>query len=556
MKSVTAWIMAFCLLMVLLPSSISAHAYIVKSDPYANEVLKKSPSKVTIQFNETIQPVFHSLQVTDEHGNRVDRNDVSIDEHIKSMIEAHLQPNLPNGLYTISWKVISGDGHPVQGTIPFQIGTAQGRGAGTAVTQPADHFPKLSLVIIRWVQYIGLAFVLGIHCFHLYIYPGRGSKGEHGVTALPRSRLILWISYTATAVGILLSLPVQTSVDAGVPWSQAWNASLLKSTLVETSFGGAWYAELIFILFLGTSIYLAAQSDASISSRRLWGNIAIGFGLGVLLAKSFIGHAAAEKSRFMAISANFVHLSAVSIWIGCLLAIAILLPPAAQSTADQEERKRQYWISIQRFSYLGTALAAIILLTGIYSSLQYVPTVYAMYTTVYGQVLLAKMALFLIMLCFAAYNLIQGKRRKRKLGISVWVEFGSGIAALLLAAVLTNLPSASSAPGPFHQTHTVKGGQAISLDVTPNIVGPNMFRVQVKDENGKLIQDIEQIKLVLTSKEMNMGEYTINIPNNHSGTFQTEDMITMAELWNIHVHVLMKSLDTLDTDFTVPVGSE
>ncbi|MEK5268758.1 copper resistance CopC family protein [Weizmannia sp. FSL W8-0401] len=75
---------------LLFPSMASAHAYIVKSSPSENEVWKAPPKKVTIQFDEKIQPVNDSIQVFDEDGKRVDRKDGRINFRNGTILECGL----------------------------------------------------------------------------------------------------------------------------------------------------------------------------------------------------------------------------------------------------------------------------------------------------------------------------------------------------------------------------------------------------------------------------------------------------------------------------------
>ena len=69
-------------LIILIPKSTSAHAYVVKSNPVENETLKKAPSVVKIEFDEDIQvSSFNTLYVRDTSGKRVDLKDAHIDKN-------------------------------------------------------------------------------------------------------------------------------------------------------------------------------------------------------------------------------------------------------------------------------------------------------------------------------------------------------------------------------------------------------------------------------------------------------------------------------------------
>ena len=55
----------------------------------------------------------------DTSGKRVDLKDAHIDKN--KTIRSRIKRKPQNGLYSIQWKAISADGHPIQGVIPFRI---------------------------------------------------------------------------------------------------------------------------------------------------------------------------------------------------------------------------------------------------------------------------------------------------------------------------------------------------------------------------------------------------------------------------------------------------
>ncbi len=86
MRRLGTWLLLVCVLIILIPQSASAHAYVVKSNPIENETLKKAPSVVKIEFDEDIQVSrFNTLYVRDTSGKRVDLKDAHIDKKIKAI---------------------------------------------------------------------------------------------------------------------------------------------------------------------------------------------------------------------------------------------------------------------------------------------------------------------------------------------------------------------------------------------------------------------------------------------------------------------------------------
>jgi len=193
------------ILLISVPHLASAHAYIVKSTPSENEIMNQSPGKVAIQFDEEIQAAFHSLKVVDQTGKRVDQNDAHINKKNQAMIEASLKPKLQDGTYTIQWNVISSDGHPISGTIPFQIGDAAKSGQ-QAVATTTGYTPHADMIIIRWLFYLSCSLFIGKYSFKSLLIatacpmaPIYGSRFFMGLFVFA-SRIVNFISKSIPAI--------------------------------------------------------------------------------------------------------------------------------------------------------------------------------------------------------------------------------------------------------------------------------------------------------------------------------------------------------------------
>lgn len=535
--------------LLMCPGLASAHAYIVKSTPAANEALDKSPEEITIVYNEPIEKVFHSLTVTNTSGTHVDLDNSHIDEKNPAKLTAGLQKNLPDGIYTVSWRVVSADGHPITGVIPFIVGSGESAPASQTAA-PGKTLPDWDGTLIRWLQYTGLSLYLGTLFFHLFLLPKAERRESY---KLGRSQWTLIISFVLTALGVLLSLPLHARLDAGVTWSEAWGKNVLGETLRYSTFGSIWWTQVLLLLILAGLTY-ALIPRWSQGEKPIFAGMAIGTILAMFAAKAFMGHAATAEIEGLAIGNDFVHLTAASLWLGSLLALAFLLPAYSRRKADPAERKQLYWATIQRFSLTGAICVLLLLGSGLYGIKIFTPTLGSLFTSIYGQVLLAKIALFIIMLVFALTGFLRGRRQNRELSPAIWIEFSVGIVVLILAAILSNLPTALSNPGPAHLEDTTRSGYTVMIDISPNVMGKNEFKVTVQDPEGKPVTAIEQTSLKLTSREMAMGTLEINMPGNTS-PITKEDLITMAGRWEIKYHVLLKSLDSLDGIVNFTVGN-
>lgn len=139
------WLMVCLIGLMSLPEMTSAHAYLKQSNPSVNTELETSPKNISLVFSEPIQPAFHHIEIFGEDGN-AELHESFIPEDDETKLIAKLKQDLGKGTYTIKWRVISSDGHPIEGTIPFTIGQE-------AVTKAAaeDHSSVYFLDLIKYL---------------------------------------------------------------------------------------------------------------------------------------------------------------------------------------------------------------------------------------------------------------------------------------------------------------------------------------------------------------------------------------------------------------------
>jgi len=110
---------------VLGSGSASAHAALAGSDPEDGSTHTSAPTSVTLTFNENIaSPAYVAVAAPD--GSQVDVTDVrAVDDTVTATVADVDQ----RGTYSTSYRVVSADGHPVTGTLTYQVTT------GAEVTQ-------------------------------------------------------------------------------------------------------------------------------------------------------------------------------------------------------------------------------------------------------------------------------------------------------------------------------------------------------------------------------------------------------------------------------------
>jgi methionine-rich copper-binding protein CopC len=108
---------AFLLLLLLLASMpAAAHSELRRSVPAAGAVLMHAPEQIELHFNERVQ--LTALRLYREGGEEVSLPRRAIRT---ANMEIIAMPPLPPGAYRAEWRIISADGHPAGGVIPFRI---------------------------------------------------------------------------------------------------------------------------------------------------------------------------------------------------------------------------------------------------------------------------------------------------------------------------------------------------------------------------------------------------------------------------------------------------
>ena len=104
----------------LWPASALGHAVLVKSVPAQRATLAEPPPRVELWFNERLEPAYSRASVTNEAGAQVDLRDGAVSTEDPRRLALSL-PTLAPGRYTVSFRVLSVDGHVVESKLTFTV---------------------------------------------------------------------------------------------------------------------------------------------------------------------------------------------------------------------------------------------------------------------------------------------------------------------------------------------------------------------------------------------------------------------------------------------------
>lgn len=124
----------------------SAHASLVSSTPAIGETLTTAPTSVSITFDDALTEiegqVVNEIQVFNANKKRVDVGTTLVDQ---ATVTVQLSA-ISSGIYSVVYRVLSADGHPVSGEYQFRIALTPKPSAANVnaapITSPSPSMPS------------------------------------------------------------------------------------------------------------------------------------------------------------------------------------------------------------------------------------------------------------------------------------------------------------------------------------------------------------------------------------------------------------------------------
>jgi methionine-rich copper-binding protein CopC len=116
-----------------------AHDRIISTDPADGAQLDAAPAALTMTFSTEPLAVEPQVVVTDTAGTVVAQGSPTIEGTSATF---PWPAELTGDTYTIAWRVVSSDGHPIEGTFSFAVAAAPEPAAPVATDEPAVVAPS------------------------------------------------------------------------------------------------------------------------------------------------------------------------------------------------------------------------------------------------------------------------------------------------------------------------------------------------------------------------------------------------------------------------------
>jgi len=573
----------------------SAHASLESTTPADGQSVPTAPQTVSATFSESISVSADvgGLSVRNTAGDVVDQGNSSTSG---STLSVTLQPDLGDGTYIATYRVLSADGHPVSGSWLFGIGSAPVDPSAASKGAAGDTGWETVGAIARFITYLSALLAAGVAFFLAFLHDQRADRWK----LVP----VVRISAVVGLFGIAGTIIAQAALLTGRGLSAATDGAVLRSVLTDR----LGWASAVLLIGLA-AVHLSTDTNRLLAAQVL----SFYGGLAVTASFALWGHDTEARYRWVSVASDIVHVTAAAVWLGGLVGLTLVLfrraPHPVRSTAQ----------ILGRFST--TAAISVVALVVAGGTMAWIESgsLHALFTTTYGQLVLVKIALTLGVLAMAAFNRFRlvpaivagaeadpdepdqqvvtmaptepvepasgptGMAADGAVAVAVeleeddepteselqswrWIELRrmvmyeafALVAVLGFTAVLVNTTPARTAvlsePKVVNLTEDTASG-TVNLVVTPARAGTNSLHVQYADTSNKPIDVANTLTVEMSLPAKDLGPITRQVVKLSPGHYVVDgDELSLAGDWTITLSVRTSDFTEERTTFPVTIS--
>jgi copper transport protein len=369
------------------------HASLVSSEPAAKSHPATAPGRIRLVFSEPIEGKLSRITLARSGGAAFAVPAAGDPRDVHAVIAP--SDSLTPGAYRLEWRIVSADGHPVDGSFTFSIGdTTLGTQAPPSPTAaPVDTQPTVepqaeiedvgfgpmiagAPAIPGLLRGLGLGALMATGGMLFFLTIASAGAEQRGCPRLRRITLWLGVSSAVLIIGHLAAWLVHTSPDQTL--TADWASAALGTTVGQIEM---WRTGLAVLALWALGL-----------ARRY--RLALALVIASLAVSGAIGHPAAMQP-FVAIPAKAIHLLASGVWLGGLLWLVI------RPTKDSPELFRT---DTERVSTLALVAVIAVAFTGVLQTWLFLPKISDVFTSPYGWFVLGKTAGLFALAGFGAYH--------------------------------------------------------------------------------------------------------------------------------------------------------
>ncbi len=523
------------------PDPARAHALLLGSDPKDGAVLKDPIDAVVLSFNETVVPV--DVRVLDGTGAVIaEMRNVRVRD---SEMRINLPAEMPEGTYLVTYRVRSGDSHPVAGSLYFSLGYATEQPPMAPETQALEGIWRTADWALRTLNFAALIAACGGALFAVFV-AGGASRWLRRYVAASAALVAFTAALDVGVHGALLALTPLGEFFTPRPWQVGGESSLAPAAAI--AIGGAVLIALSIRRIARPFFQVTAIMGAAITAASL----------------TATGHVGGADPAWLANSSLGLHALTVSFWIGALWPLLRIIAAAPQDAPR----------ALSRFSTFAVPNVALLALSGLIVAFLQVREVAGLTATDYGRMLLAKLVLVAGLAALAAYNrqrLLGRLQTDRDRALAMFrrtIRMELALAFLILGVTaglgFATPPRAGGAPAAHEHHHLTPEGAGIAaeavsgvykanLAVTPGHAGLNTLELMVHDAKGNPIKSSE-VTAAITKGDQGIEAFPRTAEAIAGGRYQFAFVpMPYPGTWQVRVDVLVNDFEKAIFRFEIEI---
>jgi copper transport protein len=523
-----------------------AHAELLTTQPTDDAVVQQAPARVVLRFNEAVETAFGAVRVYDAGAQRVD--EAAVTRPSGREVAVGLEHSLARGTYTVTWRVVSADSHPISGAFVFHVGAPGAEPAGIASEVLGDDGGSTARDAATVVRFVDFALLLLAAGGSLALAVVVRDAAPQVRARLAGALAVIGVALAAAAAaGIVL----QGAGAGGFGIGEALDWDVVSNVL-ETRFGRVWLLQGVVALALaGTALALR---------RPTFSRFALGLAGVLLVTPAAAGHASVSGAT--SVVADVAHVAAAAVWAGGL---AFLVAALVWAGADRWPLAGR---AVPRFSRLAVGAVVVLLAAGTLNGYLQVRALRGLWETNYGLLLLGKVVLVLPLLALGAYNnryavprlraQIASRPEQRRFLRTAGAELGLMVAIVALTAVLVTQPPAKAevAPsGPYATTASI-GAKELNLVVDPAKAGANEIHLYLTGPDGRPT-GVDEARVAASLPSRRLGPIRMHAHRAGPGHYLVPDAdLTLAGTWTLRIDLRVGEFEALTKSVSVPIRKD
>jgi copper transport protein len=522
------------------------HASLERTEPAAGSHLAVAPDAIVLTFTEGVRVAGNGVRVLDTDCRAID---TGLARHGASdrTVSVALPP-LAAGSHVVSWRVVSADGHPIQGAFTFTVGDANDdRGGDCNTPQGASRALGIAYLLVRVAQFAGvLVFAGGLGFVALFGALHLGGRG---------ARTVLASAWVVTFTSTLVGLGVQGAYTNGDGLGSILGADAFRAVLDERAGTAALLRLALLVVAAPIAERLLRVEPPPPSGVLAAAGVAA---VGLAATPAGTGHAGTGYAPAVGVPLDVVHVLAAALWLGglVLLAAAVLVPLGS-------DHARQL---VPRFSRLAFVAVVALVATGVGQSIRQLGSVRALWDSTFGRLLVAKVVAVVCMVAIGARSRDTTRHRldhdghdteaaRRRLRRSVVAEIVVAAVVVAITAGLVNAPPGRAHAGSDAQpyTATLAGGDAdFDVSIAPGGTGHNEVRVTVLGNDGRP-REVLDLAATVALAELDIAPIDIAFHAEGTGAYVGHVDLALPGAWTLEIRALLTEIDEAVATATVDI---